>query len=104
MFGVSRRASQFPGEPLGSVFWRAVATSWAIVMIPFVAVTNTESSTLAAALGALVAMAIGTAAFVEAEPDIRRAALTARRWIYQGAAAGLASAGAWGIGTLVSQW
>jgi phytol kinase len=104
MFGVSRRASQFPAEPLGSLFWRVVASSWALVMIPFLGVTNTEASTLVAALGALVAMAIGTAAFIKAEPDIRCAALTARRWIYQGAAAGIASAGAWGIGTAVSQW
>jgi phytol kinase len=104
MFGVSRRASQFPGEPLSSVFWRVVATSWAIVMIPYVGVTDADASHLVAALGAFVAVAIGTAVFVKAEPDVRHATQTARRWIYQGAAAGIASASAWGIGAVVSRW
>jgi phytol kinase len=104
MFGTSRLGSQFPDRPLPWLFWRAVLTAWVIAMVPYVLVTDAAESTLAVALGAIGAIAIGTAAFVLAEPGIRNAPQTARRWLYQACAAGMASAAAWGIAMVASRW
>jgi phytol kinase len=104
MFGTSRLGSQFPDRPLPLLFWRAVVTGWAIVMVPYVLVTGAAGSNLTAVLGAIGAIAIGAAVFVRAEPGIRDAPLTARRWLYQAGAAGMASAAAWGIAMVASRW
>jgi phytol kinase len=104
MFGTSRLGSQFPDRPLPLLFWRAVVTGWAIVMVPYVLVTGTAGSNLTAVLGAIGAIAIGAAVFVRAEPGIRDAPLTARRLLYQAGAAGMASAAAWGIAMVASRW
>jgi phytol kinase len=104
MFGTSRLGSQFPDRPLSLLFWRAVVTGWAIVMVPYVLVTDAAGSNLAGVAGAIGAIAIGTAAFVRAEPGIRDAPQTARRWLYQAGAAGIASAAAWGIAMVASRW
>lgn len=104
MFGTSRLGFQFPDRPLPLLFWRAVVTGWAIVMVPYVLVTDAAGSNLAAVLGAVGAIAIGTAAFVRAEPGIRDAPQTARRWLYQAGAAGIASAAAWGMAMVASRW
>ena len=119
MFGTSRLAFQFPDRPLPLLFWRAVVTGWAIVMVPYVLVTDATGSNLAVVLGAIGAIAIGTAAFVRAlpaaalsaalgakvgEPGIRNAPQTTRRWLYQAVAAGMASAAAWGMAMVASRW
>jgi phytol kinase len=104
MFGTSRLGSQFPDRPLSLLFWRAVVTGWAIVMVPYVLVTDAAGSNLAGVAGAIGAIAIGTAAFVRAEPGIRDAPQTPRRWLYQAGAAGIASAAAWGIAMVASRW
>jgi hypothetical protein len=69
-----------------------------------VLVTEPAGSNLAGVAGAIGAIAIGTAAFVRAEPGIRDAPQTARRWLYQAGAAGIASAAAWGIAMVASRW
>jgi phytol kinase len=97
MFGTSRLGSQFRDRPLPLLFWRAVVTGWGIVMVPYVLVADAAGSNLAVVLGAIGAIAIGTAAFVRAEPGIRDAPQTARRWLYQAGAAAIASAAAWVI-------
>jgi phytol kinase len=99
MFGTSRLGFQFPAHPLRWLFWRAVITSWAIVMVPYVVVEGVDTWHLAAALGALAAIALGTGAFVGTQPEIRDAPQTTRRWLYQAAAASIASATAWELGT-----
>ena len=115
MFGTSRLAFQFPDRPLPLLFWRAVMIGWAIVMVPYVLVTDTTGSNLAGVFGAIGAIAIGTAAFVLSlsaaalgpkvgEPAIRNAPQTARRWLYQAVAAGVASVAAWGMAMLASRW
>jgi phytol kinase len=104
MFGTSRLGRQFPAKPLATMFWRAVMISWAIVIVPYVLITGAAISNLVAALGAMGAIAIGSAAFVGAEPDVRNAPQTTRRWLYQAVAAGIASAGAWGVAAAASGW
>jgi len=94
MFGTSRLAAQFPGRSIASAFGRAVIVSGGMVMIPYLLVTSAQGS-LWLLLGAMASIAIGTAAFVRAEPDIRHASLTSRRWVSQGAAAAVASATGW---------
>jgi hypothetical protein len=91
MFGVSRLAFQFPDRHLAPLFWRAVVTSWAIVMLPHVLAARIDPLTVMAAAGAVAAVAAGAAGFVWAEPDIRHARQNAARWVYQSAAAGAAS-------------
>ena len=55
----------FRTAPLPSLFWRAVVTSWVIVMVPYVLVTDADRlQPRGCALGAIGAIAIGTAAFV----------------------------------------
>jgi phytol kinase len=95
MFGVSRLAHQFPDRPLAALFWRAVIASWAIVMVPFVAVTDTTPANVAAAAGAGAAIALGTAAFVRTQPNIRHTPQTTRRWLLQAGAATVASLAGW---------
>jgi phytol kinase len=104
MFGTSRLGLQFPNTPLAMLFWRAVVTSWAIVMVPYLVVTGAAASNLIGAAGAIGAIAAGAAVFVCVEPAIRDAPQTPRRWLYQSAAATLASAGAWAIVVAVSRW
>jgi phytol kinase len=104
MFGTSRLGFQFPNTPLAALFWRAVITSWVIVMVPYLVVTGAATSNLVGALGAIGAIAAGAAVFVGVEPAIRDAPQTARRWLYQSAAAAVASAGAWAIVVAVSRW
>jgi phytol kinase len=95
MFGISRLAHQFPDRPLGPLFWRAVATSWVVVMVPFVAVTGVEPASVAAATGAGAAMAAGTAAFVRTQPHIRHAPQSLQRWVLQAGAACATSMASW---------
>jgi hypothetical protein len=104
MFGTSRLGFQFPNTPLAALFGRAVITSWVIVMVPYLVVTGAATSNLVGALGAIGAIAAGAAVFVGVEPAIRDAPQTARRWLYQSAAAAVASAGAWAIVVAVSRW
>jgi phytol kinase len=102
MFGTSRLAFQFPDRPVALLFWRAVVTSWAIVLVPYVALTGASILNLATALGAIGAMALGTAAFVWTQPEIRTVAQTRRRWLNQAAAATIASAAGWAFGWFVA--
>ena len=102
-FGTSRLGSQFPDTPLPLLFWRAVVTSWAIVMVPYVLVTG-ATGVFVVVPGAVGAIAIGTAAFVRAQPGIRDVPQTTRRWLIQAAAAGMASVAAWGIVMAASRW
>lgn len=97
MFGTSRLAAQFPGTPVPALFWRAVITSWAIVMVPWVITDIARSPILAGALAAaaLCAIALGAFVFVVTQPGIRATPQTARRWLIQAGAAGIASAAAW---------
>jgi phytol kinase len=100
MFGTSRLGFQFPTRPLARLFSRAVISSWAIVVIPFVIVTGATVANLAMGAAGIVAIAVGTAAFVATQPAIRDAPQTTRRWLLQAAAAALASAVGWGIATV----
>jgi phytol kinase len=102
MFGTSRLGFQFPTRSLVGLFSRAVIASWAIVIVPFIIVTGATIGNLAMAVAAIVAIAVGTAAFVATQPAIRDAPQTTRRWVYQAAAASLASLMAWGIGTVTT--
>lgn len=95
MFGVSRLAYQFPQRPLVMLFWRAVAASWLIVMIPFLLTAGATAANLAGAACALAAIALGTAAFLGGQTDIRNAPQTTRRWVWQAGAAGVASLAGW---------
>jgi phytol kinase len=104
MFGLSRLAHQFPDRPLGGLFWRAVVTSWAVVMVPLVAATGTDAANIAAAAGASAAIALGTAAFVRTQPNIRHAPQTTRRWLLQAGAASIASLAGWLILAGLRHW
>ena len=104
MFGVSRLASQFPDKPLASLFWRAVATASLVVMVPYLLATSGATSVVIAVLAAVCAIAVGAVTFVAAEPDIRNAPRTARRWLSQTAGAVIASAAAWFIAVIVPRW
>jgi phytol kinase len=95
MFGVSRLAHQFRDRPVGVLFWRAVAGSWAIVLVPFVVTAGLTAANALAAAVAIVAIALGSAAFVRTQPDIRNVPLTMRRWLWQASAASVASLAAW---------
>jgi phytol kinase len=97
MFGISRLGYQFPDRPLGRLAARALATSAAIVMVPFVAFSGTEVAPIAVVLAGTAGIAIGIAAFVATQADIRRTPQTGWRWVCQAAAASLASAVAWGL-------
>ena len=95
MFGISRLAHQFPERPLVSIFWRAVAMSWALTMVPLVAAAGATGANVAAAAAALGAIAVGAAAFVVTQPTIRNTSQDAARWVWQAAAASAASIAAW---------
>lgn len=99
IFGVSRLAFQFPDRPLDALFWRAVVISWCIVGIPFVAIQGLHLTSGVLAAAGLLAIALGAAAFVRAEPDIRHAASTLGRWMRQALSAAVASAAAWALAT-----
>ncbi len=95
MFGLSRLASQFPRRSLAALFWRAVLTSWMVVMIPFVATAGVTSSNLTAVAVAIGAIALGAVAFMRTQLEIRDVPLTRRRWTCQAGAAAAASVAAW---------
>jgi phytol kinase len=95
MFGVSRLASQFPERPISVLFWRAVATSWAVVLVPFVITAGADVIRAVAAAIALIAVALGSAAFIKTQPNVRHMPQDARRWICQAGAACVASVAAW---------
>ncbi len=95
MFGTSRLAYQFRDRPLPMLFWRAVTTSWLIVMAPYAAIAGPSVATAIAALAALGAIALGAAAFTGAQPRIRDVPQTTGRWVMQAAAASIASAAGW---------
>ncbi len=99
MFGTSRLAFQFPERPVGRLYRRAVITSWAIVTGPLPLVIGVSAATVAAAAAGLAGIALGTAAFVATQRDIRCTPQTARRWLEQAAAASLGSAIAWALAT-----
>ena len=103
MFGTSRLAFQFPDRPVGRLFARALLTSAAIVLVPFILVAGLSAPPLAAVGAALGAMALGTAAFVWAQANVRRVPQTASRWIWQAAAAALAAAAAWTLVLLLER-
>lgn len=103
IFGVSRLAFQFPDQRVTSLLWRAVVTSWAIVMAPYVLAVGVEPLTVVAAAGAVAAVAAGAAGFVGAEPDIRHARQNAARWLYQATAAAAASLAAW-VWLVIARW
>jgi phytol kinase len=102
MFGTSRLGCQYPDTPVAQLFTRSIITSWAIVTVPYVLLTGIALPNLGAALGMMGAIALGTAAFVALEPDVRDAALSTRRWACQAAAAGLASLVGWAIASVIS--
>jgi phytol kinase len=95
MFGVSRLAYQFPERPVAVLFWRAVAASWVIVMVPFVLTAGATATNLAGAGCAIAAIALGTATFLRLQTDIRNAPQTLQRWVHQAGAAGVASLAGW---------
>jgi phytol kinase len=95
MFGVSRLAHQFPAHALPGLAWRAIATSWAIVLIPYLLAAGLHLTSLLALALALPALALGAVTFARTQPDIRDARQDARRWVSQAAAAGLASVAGW---------
>jgi phytol kinase len=95
MFGVSRLAHQFPAHAVPGLAWRAVATSWAIVLIPYLLAAGVRASSLLALAIALPALGLGAVAFARAQPDIRDARQDARRWIVQAGCAALASVAGW---------
>lgn len=95
MFGVSRLAHQFPLQPLAALAGRAIATAWGVVLIPYVLMSGGATGSMLALAVAAPALAVGTAAFVQAQPDIRYTLQDAQRWIGQATAAGLASLAGW---------
>lgn len=95
MFGTSRLANQFRDRALPILFWRAVITSWLIVMTPYVAIAGLNAGAAIAALAALAAIALGAAAFTAAQRQIRDVPQTTRRWVMQAAAASIASMAGW---------
>ncbi len=103
MFGTSRLGCQFPETPLAPLFWRAVVTSWIVVMAPFVLVAGADVATLAVALTAIAAIALGAGVFVGTLPEIRDAPQTTRRWVYQAGGASIASGAAWALHGIVSR-
>jgi uncharacterized membrane-anchored protein len=96
MFGTSRLAFQFRDRPLAATFAQVVVTSAAIVLTPFVLAAGRDAASIVGALSTLPAIAAGAALFVWAQPDIRNAEATPRRWITQGIGAAVASLAAWG--------
>ena len=98
MFGTSRLAFQFRERALGVLFWRAVVTSWGIVMAPYVLASGWDAGNLLAAVGSIVAVALGTTVFVRTQSEIRHAEATPTRWVLQGLGAVVASLAAWMIG------
>jgi phytol kinase len=102
IFGFSRLAFQLRHTRLVLIFWRAVLTSWAIVMVPFLVVTGVDALNLAAAIGTIGALALGAAAFLALQPHIRNTPQTGARWVCQAGAASLASVAAWGMRVLVA--
>jgi phytol kinase len=99
MFGVSRLAHQFRDQPLAELIARAVAISWAIVLLPYVIAVGVHLASVVAAAIALPAMAAGAAVFANTQPDIRDTRLDARRWVVQAGAASLASLAGWAAWT-----
>jgi hypothetical protein len=98
MFGASRLAAQFSETRMPSLLARAVITSWAVVMVPWLlAEAGSQSPAVAAALApaGLGAIAAGTMLFVRMQADIRATPQTPARWLVQAGAAGIASAAAW---------
>ena len=112
MFGTSRLASQFPDRPLPLLFWRAVVDGWAIVMVPYVLVTDAAGSNLAACARRDRRDRDWHGGVRPCPPSSPRgmgdlhsnAPQTARRWLYQAVAAGVASVAAWGIAMVASRW
>lgn len=100
MFGVSRLAHQFQDRRLASLFWRAVVMSWMIVMIPYVAATGAHWATIAGAVAAGPAIALGAWLFVHLT-DIRNAPQTRHRWLVQAGAAAVASITVWAMALLL---
>jgi hypothetical protein len=95
MFGVSRLAYQYPTRPLPPVVARAVAASWAVVLLPYVVSTGIDTAGLLALVVAVPALAAGAFAFARTQPDIRQTRQDARRWIAQAGGAALASILGW---------
>jgi len=95
MFGTSRLAFQFPDRSVARLAWRAVTTSWAMVMVPLAILTAASPATLMAIGMALGAIALGVVAFVATQPHIRETPQNAQRWLCQAGAAALASGLAW---------
>jgi phytol kinase len=95
MFGVSRLAHQFPARPLAGLTARAAATSWTIVLIPYLLALGFHRASVLAVAVALPAIAAGTVAFAGLQPDIRDARQDARRWVVQAGTAALASVAGW---------
>lgn len=90
MFGISRLAHQFPDEAVPTIFWRAVITSWTIVMVPYVAATGSDRTAVAGAVAAGPAIAAAAVLFIRLT-DVRNAPQTRLRWVLQAGAAALAS-------------
>jgi hypothetical protein len=76
------------------LFWRAVAASWVIVIVPSAMVAGVGSARIVMAAAAAGPIALGTFAFALSQP-IRHVPLTTTRWFCQGSAAALASVLAW---------
>ena len=105
MFGTSRLAAQFPQARMPPLFARAVVTSWAVVIGPWLVMdAGVRAAAPAAALAAtaLGAIALGTILFVRTQPEIRAASHTPARWLAQAGAAGIASAAAWVVMLLIA--
>jgi ABC-type uncharacterized transport system permease subunit len=99
IFGVSRLAQQFADRGLVTLGVRAVATGWALVMVPLAACLRLQGPALGVIVSSIAAIAAGTAVFVATEPGIRVTPQTARRWLSQAGAAAGASGLAWLAGT-----
>jgi phytol kinase len=103
MFGTSRLASDFPDRPLQPLVARAVAVSWAVVFVPYVAVAGPGVQHLTLAVAATGVLAGGAAGFARTRLSIRHLPLSARRWTEQAVWAGAVSLAGWIIGQVIDR-
>ena len=91
IFEATRLRHERPSASAGAVFWRAVATGWALVLLPFLAIERFTTGSLIATALALPCVAFATAAFYRLQPELDDCPRDEPRWIRQAAAAALAS-------------
>jgi phytol kinase len=95
MFGTSRLAADFPTQPLWQHIVRATLLSWALLFVPYAALTWSHPKHVAAALLAGPVLAGVAVGFARSNPSIRDLPLTLSRWCEQAAWAAGASIAGW---------